>query len=190
VIAQYDEIAAYVMPNVPAEPSDFALVFGTRHGVDAFADAIADIWSLKLTSVIVISGGSTAGDEKPEADILCELAVSRGVPRQAMLLERNACNTGENVLMTRDLIANDERLAQVKSVLAVGKICSARRYLMTIKRHLAHMRASMYAVNYFNVSRGQWHTDPEFRARVLSEHEKIPKYLDAGYLSEISVVPR
>jgi len=184
-MSQYDEIADYVMPTVPAQPSDFALVFGTRHGLGAFATAIANIWRLQLTSVIVISGGPTAGDTRPEADVLCELAVSRGVPRQAILLERRACNTGENVRLTRELITHDGRLAQAKSVLAVGKICSTRRYLMTIKRHMRQLRASMYAVNYFKVARELWHTDPEFRERVLSERRKIPAYLDAGYLTEL-----
>jgi uncharacterized SAM-binding protein YcdF (DUF218 family) len=186
-MTQYDEIAGYVMPHVPAQPSDFALVFGTRHGVEAFADAIAEIWSSRLTSVIVISGGQTAGETRPEADVLCELAVARGVPRESMLLERRACNTGENVLMTRDLIAADQRLASAKSVLAVGKISAVRRYLMTMARHMAHLRASMYAVNHYNVAREQWYTHPEFRARVLAEYQKIPAYLDAGYLTEIWV---
>lgn len=181
------EMAEYVMPNVPAKTSDFALVFGTRHGVDAFASAISEIWSSGLTSTIVISGGHTEGGARTEAEVLCERAVALGVPHESMLLEPNARNTGENVLMTRELLRGHPRLSQAASVLAVGKICSIRRYLMTIARHMPHLSTSMYPVNYFDVEREKWYADSAFHARVVAEYKKIPAYLKAGYLTEITI---
>lgn len=147
------ELADYVMPIVPAKTSDFALVFGTRHGVE----------------------------------VLYERAMALGVPQEAMLLECNARNTGENVLMTRELLRGHPRLSKAASVLAVGKISSIRRYLMTIAQHMPHLSTSMYPVNFYGVGREQWHTDPAFHARVMAEYKKIPAYLQAGYLTEIKI---
>jgi hypothetical protein len=40
--------------------------------------------------------------------------------------------------------------------------------------------------NYFGISAERWHAHVEFRARVLSEFVKIPRYLSEGFLEEIS----
>jgi hypothetical protein len=44
---------------------------------------------------------------------------------------------------------------------------------------------SVCAVNYFGVPAGRWHEHDDFRARVLGEFDKIPRYVQAGFLAEI-----
>jgi len=43
-------------------------------------------------------------------------------------------------------------------------------------------------INYFGVPKSQWYENPECRARVLSEFEKIPDYLQLDFLREIDDV--
>jgi hypothetical protein len=76
-------------------------------------------------------------------------------------------------------------LEEIKSVLVIGKICSLRRYLMTLERHWPGLIVSACPVNYFGVAKNRWHTHPDFRARVLAEFEKIPAYLQQGFLREL-----
>jgi hypothetical protein len=44
---------------------------------------------------------------------------------------------------------------------------------------------SVCPVNYFGIPVERWHEHDEFRARVLSEFEKIPRYVAEGFISEI-----
>jgi len=43
-------------------------------------------------------------------------------------------------------------------------------------------------INYLGVPKSQWYENPECRARVLSEFEKIPDYLQLDFLREIDAV--
>jgi uncharacterized SAM-binding protein YcdF (DUF218 family) len=109
------------------------------------------------------------------------------MPPESLLLEKAATNTGENVILSRRLA--EETLGQnsVKSLFVIGKVCSMRRYLMTLERHWPQARRFGCAVNYFGVERDRWHEHDEFRARVLAEFTKIPDYLRRGFLREIDI---
>lgn len=44
---------------------------------------------------------------------------------------------------------------------------------------------SICPINYFGIPAERWHEHEEFHARVLSEFNKIPRYLAEGFLEEI-----
>src|SRR5262245_24690524 len=46
--------------------------------------------------------------QTPEADQFAEIAMSMGVPRQAILIENRSTNTGENILFTKQLLAEKQ----------------------------------------------------------------------------------
>ena len=94
-------------------------------------------------------------------------------------------HTGENVRFGRARVAETMDLAAIRSVVVIGKIGSARRYLMTLQKHWPGLRMSLAPVNYFGVPAERWHEHAEFRARVLSEFDKIPRYTAEGFLEEI-----
>jgi uncharacterized SAM-binding protein YcdF (DUF218 family) len=111
--------------------------------------------------------------------------VKLGFPKQSLILETAATNTGENVQFGRRKIEEAVNVDAIRSILVIGKICATRRYLMTLQRHWPGLRMSVYPVNYFGVPIERWHEHNEFRARVLNEFEKIPLYLKNGFLKEI-----
>lgn len=183
--AELAAIADYVMPPVPEQPADLALLFGTRHGVPAFCAATLSLWERGMFKLLVISGGKTRGQADSEAAVIAAGLLALGIPRDVMLLEEQAMNTGENVIYAREQVAGSIGLAAVASVLVIGKVCSLRRYLMTLERHWPGLLHGACPVNYFGVEVTDWHQDDEFRRRVLQEYEKIPHYLQAGFLREI-----
>lgn len=88
-------------------PCSAALVLGGNDiGVASFA---AELYHRSLFPVMVFSGGKTRGTEKlfprGEAEHFREAALQRGVPDEAILLEPNARNTGENILFSREVFA-------------------------------------------------------------------------------------
>jgi uncharacterized SAM-binding protein YcdF (DUF218 family) len=117
--------------------------------------------------------------------MIAERLVGLGVPETVLIRETAATNTGENVRFGRARVAEAMDLAAIRSVVVIGKICSARRYLMTLQRHWPGLRMSLAPVNYFGVPAERWHEHAEFRARVLGEFDKIPRYTAEGFLQEI-----
>ncbi|MET0855471.1 MAG: YdcF family protein [Telluria sp.] len=186
---ELQRIAAYVMPSLPACPSDLGFLFGTRHGVSEFCAAAHRLWREGMFSRLLISGGVTGSIPVAEADMIAERLVGLGMPEGALILETAATNTGENVRFGRARVAAVTDLVAIRSVLLIGKMCSTRRYLMTMQRHWPGVRLSVCPVNYFGVPDERWHEQAEFRARVLSEFDKIPRYLAEGFLEEINACP-
>ncbi|WP_314442554.1 YdcF family protein [Massilia timonae] len=128
-------IAAYVMPELPLRACDVGLLFGTRHGVEEFCLAAHDLWQRSMFRVLLVSGGVTRGDARPEAEVIGARLVELGMPPAALVLETAATNTGQNVVLGRAALAAQLDLASVRSVLAIGKACAMRRYLMTLECH-------------------------------------------------------
>ena len=183
------DIGAYMMPSFPPVPSDLGFVFGTRHGVPEFCAETHRLWQQGLFDRLLVSGGRTGTAPVAEADVIAARLIELGVPESALILETEATNTGENVRFGRARVAAVMDLAAIRSVVVIGKICSTRRYLMTMQRHWPGLRMSVCPVNYFGIEAGRWHEHAEFQARVLGEFAKIPHYLAAGFLEEIDGCP-
>jgi uncharacterized SAM-binding protein YcdF (DUF218 family) len=184
--ADLSAIADYIMPDIPEQRADLGFVFGTRQGVEEFCLTAHSLWQRAMFDRLLISGGATHGQTETEAEVISERLLQMGVPPDVMILETSATNTGENVVFSRKKLAETMSLEDIKSVLVIGKICSLRRYLMTLERHWPGLVLSAAPVNFFGVGKKQWHTHPDFRARVLAEFEKIPDYLRRDFLRELA----
>jgi uncharacterized SAM-binding protein YcdF (DUF218 family) len=180
-------IADYVIPTVAEGRADLGLLFGTRHGVEEFCAAAYALWQRGMFPKLLVSGGASAGLAEPEAEAIAARLVQMGMPPEALLLETAATNTGENVVLSRRLAEEAFGQDSIKSLLVIGKLCSMRRYLMTLERHWPQPRRFACAVNYFGVERERWHEHDEFRRRVLAEFTKIPEYLKQGFLREVDL---
>ena len=178
-------ISRYVMPALPLRPATLGFLFGTRHGIDEFCLETYALWQRGMFERLLISGGATAGETRPEALVIADRLVELGIPASLLILEPEATNTGENVILGRRKVAEVMDLAQVDSILVIGKVCAMRRYLMTLARHWPEVQVSACAINYFGLPAERWHEHDEFRARVLAEFHKIPRYLEQDFLREL-----
>jgi uncharacterized SAM-binding protein YcdF (DUF218 family) len=185
----YEQIRRYIMIKTPLEPADLAFVFGTRHGIKNFADEIANYWQKHFFPWIFIAGGPTKGQTVPECDTLKNSLVHRGVPPDRIICERRSTNTGENVEFSLPIIDQHFGIQNIRSLIAVGKISSSRRYLMTLERRWPDPKKMILPINYFSVSEEHWIKDPEFKSRVLAEWEKLPRYEQMGFLKDIPFLP-
>ena len=90
------------------EPSDVILVLGSNDlRVAAHA---ADLYLRGLAPWVVFSGNVGRLTEgvftKTEAEAFADVALAKGVPASAILLEPRSTNTGENIDMSRELLAS------------------------------------------------------------------------------------
>jgi uncharacterized SAM-binding protein YcdF (DUF218 family) len=100
------------------------------------ATAAADLYRAGLFPVLVFSGGNSpttrARFPRGEAVHYREHALSLGVPDEAILVEPNAANTGQNITLSRELLA--EAGVQVESLLLISKPYMERRSYATCRK--------------------------------------------------------
>jgi len=188
-----DEIArinAEHLISTPLKPADLLFVFGTRRGVNQTIDAAIDLWHRGFFRHAIVSGGATQGDPRSECSIMKAAMVRGGVPAHLILEEHRATNTGENVIFSLPVIEAALGRANIRTVICLGKVCTARRYPMTLQRHWPEVDKMLVTINPYGVPVELWHTDEIFRGRVLDEWRKIAPYKAQGFIADWpTVVP-
>ena len=170
--------------STPLRPADLLFVFGGRHGVDEVIAAAVDLWQRRFFRHAIVSGGATQGIARTECAAIKQGMVEGGVPAELILEEHRATNTGENVLFSLPVIDAALGRENIGSVICLGKICTARRYPMTLHRHWPEVYKMLVTINPFAAPVERWHTDPAFRTRVLQEWRKIEPYREKGFIAD------
>jgi uncharacterized SAM-binding protein YcdF (DUF218 family) len=118
----------------PLKKSDAILVLGSHD--PSVADYAVELYKEGWASKIIFSGGVIRPigelrntNPKSEAEAFFDIAVQKGVPASAILLENNATNTGENFSCTKKLM--EEKGLTFKSFILVQKPYMVRRTYAT-----------------------------------------------------------
>lgn len=86
--------------------------------------------------ILIFSGGLGSITKRlwrePEADQFAKIAVKMGVPREAILIENRSTNTGENILLTKQLLA--EKGIAPRQFIVVQKPYMERRSYATFRK--------------------------------------------------------
>jgi uncharacterized SAM-binding protein YcdF (DUF218 family) len=81
------------------EPSDIILALGSHD--TRVADRAVELYQQGIAPLILFAGGlGRLTDKKwhePEADTFAKIAIAKGVPAQALIIENQSTNTGENI---------------------------------------------------------------------------------------------
>ena len=137
-------------------PADAILVL-CSHDIRV-AERGAELFLQGWAPLLIFSGGLGGITrrlwQEPEADQFARLAVARGVPRDAILVENRSTNTGENIELTRELLA--ARGLDPATFLVVQKPYMERRSYATFRK--------------------RW---PEKEVRVTSPRVALDEYLRA-----------
>jgi uncharacterized SAM-binding protein YcdF (DUF218 family) len=101
------------------------------------ADRAAELYLEGWAPLLILSGGLgnfTKGMWKEtEADLFAQIAIEKGVPANAILVENKSSNTGENILFTQQLLK--EKNIDPTSFIVVQKPYMERRSYATFKKH-------------------------------------------------------
>lgn len=168
----------------------------TLGSFDAEAAVVAaGLWHQRLAPVIIMSGGIAhagglldTGWDRAEAEVFAEIAVARGVPPEAVLIEPRATNTGENFAFARDL-ASQHGLA-IGTLLVVAKPYMTRRGWATgrVVWPEAELRMQCESISvdrYFTRE-----PDPERTLKALvGDLHRILVYPSLGFQAEQPVPP-
>lgn len=117
------------------ERSDCMLALGS-HDLRV-AHRAADLYLEGWAPLLVLSGGLgnfTKGMwTETEADLFAKIALDKGVPPHAILVENRSSNTGENILFTQQLLKGNG--TDPSSFIVVQKPYMERRSYATFKKH-------------------------------------------------------
>ena len=182
--AEIAEINARHLIATPIKPADLLFVFGTREDVERRVDEAVRLWRDGYFRWAIVSGGMTPGEGLSECAMIKSAMVARGIPAEKILEEHRAMNTGENVIFSLPVIDAALGLKNIRSVICLGNTWTARRYPMTLHRHWPDVEKMLITVDSFATPRALWHTDPEFRIRILREWDKIEPYIAKGFIAE------
>jgi uncharacterized SAM-binding protein YcdF (DUF218 family) len=182
--AEIAEINRRHLIDTPLKPADLLFVFGTRNDVARRVDEAFRLWREGLFRWAIVSGGMTPGSHLSECEIIKAEMVARGIPADKILEEHRATNTGENVVFSLPVIDAALGLSNIRSVICLGNTWTARRYPMTLHRHWPQVAKMLVTVDSFATPRTLWHTNPEFRRRMLREWDKIEPYKAKGFIAE------
>ncbi|SFI18834.1 YdcF family protein [Bradyrhizobium sp. Gha] len=178
------EINRTHLVDTPLRPADLLFVFGTREDIALRVETAAQLWRDGYFRWSIVSGGVTPGSEQSECTIIKAAMVAAGIPADRTLEEHRAMNTGENVIFSLPIIDATLGLRNIRSVICLGNTWTARRYPMTLHRHWPEVTKLLLTVDSFTTPRALWHTDPEFRRRILHEWDKIEPYKASGFIAE------
>lgn len=125
----------YHRMNQLLEKSDCILVLGS-HDLRV-AERGAELYLEGFAPILIFSGGFgnfTQGIwDDSEAEKFASIALSMGVPRDAILIENKSTNTGENILFTQQLLQT--KAIDPQSFIVVQKPYMERRSFATFRKH-------------------------------------------------------
>ncbi|MCF6405343.1 YdcF family protein [Chitinophaga filiformis] len=133
----------YLCLHQEIKASDCILVLGSHD--TSVAERAADIFLEGYAPLIVFSGGFGYLTQETwkvsEAETFAALAIKRGVPESAIILENKSTNTGENVIFSMQLLK--ERNIHPSSFILVHKPYMERRSYATFRNHFKEVPISV-----------------------------------------------
>ncbi|MDZ4287411.1 MAG: YdcF family protein [Prosthecobacter sp.] len=125
----------YMLLRHEPRPCDLILALGSND--TRVAEHAADLFLRGFAPKLLFSGNVgalTRGQfTKSEAETFADVAIAKGVPRAAILLEPRSTNTGENIQFSRALLA--EQGIDPQSFIVVQKPYMERRAYATFMRN-------------------------------------------------------
>lgn len=124
----------YMLMNHELEKADAILVLGSSDLRKA--EYAAELYHAGWAPLLIFSGGegrtTTGLWGMSEAEKFASVAMERGVPKEAILLETKSTNTGENIQFTRQLL--EEKGIELKKIIVTQKPYMERRTYATFMK--------------------------------------------------------
>ncbi len=179
-----EKITDYIFLKSNPQKADLALVFGTRY--HEATEKAFELYRDGLVHKIMLSGGINRVTGKNESLEMSKDLIRLGLKKSSLILESESTNSLENVLFSKRVIEEKIGFGKIKKILAVVKNYHSRRALMTLKKHFPgtiELIPVTYEVDGFKPE--NWFNSENGKEKVLSERNKIPKYLAKGDIEEL-----
>ncbi|HHF0507882.1 TPA: YdcF family protein [Vibrio antiquarius] len=159
------------------------------------AEHAANLYHQKLAPLIVFSGGEgrfTDGlFEKSEAETFAEIAKMSGVPSEAILLETESTNSGENVRFTEQRLKKEGK--HCSSFILVQKPFMERRAIATFEKQwqspYSQIQVSSTAHPFFEYINEDMPLMMVLKA-LMEDFSRVKSYPEKGFQTEQNIPPQ
>lgn len=159
------------------------------------AEHAANLYHQKLAPLIVFSGGEgrfTDGlFEKSEAETFAEIAKMSGVPSEAILLETESTNSGENVRFTEQRLKKEGK--HCSSFILVQKPFMERRAIATFEKQwqspYSQIQVSSTAHPFFEYINEDMPLMMVLEA-LMEDFSRVKSYPEKGFQTEQNIPPQ
>ncbi|MGS6582334.1 YdcF family protein [Vibrio diabolicus] len=156
------------------------------------AEHAANLYHQKLAPLIVFSGGEgrfTDGlFEKSEAETFAEIATMSGVPSEAILLETESTNSGENVRFTEQRLKEEGK--NCSSFILVQKPFMERRAIATFEKQwqspYSQLQVSSTAHPFFEYINEDMPLMMVLEA-LMEDFSRVKSYPEKGFQTEQNI---
>lgn len=168
--------------NHELEKSDCILVLGSHD--TRVAERAAELYLAGWAPLLIFSGGLGRLTEEmwteTEADKFAAIAIKMGVPKQSILIENKSTNTGENILLTQQLL--QQRGIDPKSFIVVQKPYMERRSFATFKKHWPDKKLVVTSpqIDFANYANAEISTENVINI-MNGDLQRILLYADKGF---------
>lgn len=141
------------------------------------AKRAAELYHAGIANTIVISGYKPKWLNITEAKLQAGRCVELGVPPEALILEEQASNTGQNVTLSAKI------LGDVKSVILVHKPYTSLRFLATAQAQWPSPQPQLY-ITCQDISFEEYceiHGIEEVAYKMLGDMKRMDEYVREGY---------
>ena len=173
----------YMQMHQSPKKCDAILLLGNRD--NRTGEYAAKLFSEGYGDWLIISGGRGRvvwPDAETEAEHFANIAVKAGVPKEKLLLEDRATNTGENIKFTYDLLQR-KKLA-ISSMLLIQKPYMERRTYATFKKQWPDSSVDI-CVSSPPISYDEYFNDQNSKEDVLhvivGDVQRIAEYPKQGF---------
>lgn len=167
--------------------ADLGLVFGSYAFCDELSAKAATLYHQGYFGKVLVMGGPDNRQGCNEARYIKARMHNAGIPASDILTEEQSANTQENVEFGKIVADRAIGLENIHTVLGIGQLYAARRYMMTLKKHWPEVLTMHASVNGFDCARKDWPQHEKFRQHVLSEWRKLSEYPKKGYIRDINL---
>lgn len=183
-----DTLWDYMQLHHQVQKSDCIVVFCSND--TRVAQVATTLYQQGVANKILFSGGFgrfTQGEfEHTEAETFALIARSLGVPQEAIFIENKASNSGENVLLSAQLLA--EVLPEADTFTLVQKPFMERRALATFEaqwpRDYQSLQVTSQAGTFIDYLDNDVFTSDFVINALLEDFERIKAYPALGFLTE------
>jgi uncharacterized SAM-binding protein YcdF (DUF218 family) len=184
VIDQHAQIVwDYMLMHNVLKPMDAIFILGSND--TTVAERAAELYHQGLAPYVICSGGFGKGARfsRPEAEVFGDVLLEHGVPKEKIILEPEATNTGENVLFVKKLL--EKGGYHFTSFILVQKPYMERRTFATFKKQWPEADC---LVTSPQISYTQYTADPDFKKRCIAtmvgDLIRIKEYPKLGFQIE------
>jgi len=179
----------------PLTKADCIFVLGSHD--PSVADYASQLYNEGYAPYIIFSGGVVrpVGElrnttPKTEAEAFFDIAITKGVPPEAIILENQATNTGENFIFTRKLLK--EKQLNFKSFILVQKPYMIRRTYATAKVQFSDFDCIVSALpdtydSYINRCEENQISKQRVISNMTGDLQRLKLYPDKGFLIAMDI---